>query len=148
MAPTVTRSQSNRAPLRCGSTGESHHGCAADISAVIVWCYCNHVNMDQSLWGMFPVACWSCHKELMQLWRKKVPRFHGTSKVHIMNWHSDNDFNEIFRLCIPFPPCMATASTPLSSRYSWMASTSAFFSANISTCQNEKGLVTCCFNSL
>ena len=33
---------------------------------------------------------------------------------------------------------MATASTPLSSRYSWMASTSAFFSANISTCWYER----------
>ncbi len=30
---TVTRSQSNRAPLGCGGTGDSHHGCAADKSA-------------------------------------------------------------------------------------------------------------------
>ncbi len=30
MASTVTRSQSNRAPLECGGTGDSHHGCAAD----------------------------------------------------------------------------------------------------------------------
>ncbi len=29
MASTVTRSQSNRAPLGCGGTGDSHHGCAA-----------------------------------------------------------------------------------------------------------------------
>ncbi len=29
----VTRSQSNRAPLGCGGTGNSHHGCAANISA-------------------------------------------------------------------------------------------------------------------
>ncbi len=33
MASTVTRSQSNRAPLGCGGTGDSHHGCAADKSA-------------------------------------------------------------------------------------------------------------------
>ncbi|XP_040902829.1 adenine phosphoribosyltransferase [Toxotes jaculatrix] len=33
MASTVTRSQSNRAPLGCGGTGDSHHGCAADESA-------------------------------------------------------------------------------------------------------------------
>ncbi len=26
MASTVTRSQSNRAPLGCGGTGDSHHG--------------------------------------------------------------------------------------------------------------------------
>ncbi len=28
------RSQSNGAPLGCGETGDSHHGCAADKSAV------------------------------------------------------------------------------------------------------------------
>ncbi len=56
MASTVTRSQSNRAPLGCGETGDSHHGCAADKSAATVWCY--HVNMDQNLWGMFPKPCW------------------------------------------------------------------------------------------
>ncbi len=39
MASTVTRSQSNRAPLGCGGTGDSHHGCAADKSAATAWCY-------------------------------------------------------------------------------------------------------------
>ncbi len=53
MASTVTRSQSNRAPLGCGGeTGDSLHGCAADKSAETAWCY--HVNMDKNLWGMFP----------------------------------------------------------------------------------------------
>ncbi len=33
MASTVTRSQSNRAPLGCGGTGDLHNGCAADKSA-------------------------------------------------------------------------------------------------------------------
>ncbi len=56
MASTVTKSQSNRAPLGCGGTGDSHHGCAADKSAATVWWY--HVNMDQHLWGMFPTTCW------------------------------------------------------------------------------------------
>ncbi len=28
--PPVTRSQSNRAPLGCGRTGDSHHRCTAD----------------------------------------------------------------------------------------------------------------------
>ncbi len=56
MASTVTRSQSNRAPLGCSGTGDSHHGCAADKSAATVWCY--HVNMNQNLWGMFPTPCW------------------------------------------------------------------------------------------
>ncbi len=44
MASTVTRSQSNRAPLGCGGMGDSHHGCAADKSAATVWCY--HVNIQ------------------------------------------------------------------------------------------------------
>ncbi len=57
MASTVTRSQSNRAPLGCGGTGDSLHVCAADKSAATVWCY--HVNMDQNLWGMFPTPCWN-----------------------------------------------------------------------------------------
>ncbi len=34
--PPVTRYQSNRAPLGCGGTGDSHHGCAADKSAATV----------------------------------------------------------------------------------------------------------------
>ncbi len=33
MDSKVTRSQSNRAPLGYGGTGNSHHGCAADKSA-------------------------------------------------------------------------------------------------------------------
>ncbi len=56
MASTVTRSQSNRALLGCGGTGDSHHGCAADKSAATAWCY--HDNMDQNLSGMFPTPCW------------------------------------------------------------------------------------------
>ncbi len=55
-ASTVTRSQSNRAYLGCGGTGDSHRGCAADKSAATAWCY--HVNMDQNLWWMFPTPCW------------------------------------------------------------------------------------------
>ncbi|MEQ2179111.1 hypothetical protein GOODEAATRI_021227 [Goodea atripinnis] len=35
MTSTVTRSQSNRAPLGCGGTGDLHHGCAADKSVYI-----------------------------------------------------------------------------------------------------------------
>ncbi len=56
MASTVTRSQSNRAPLGSGGTGDLHHGCAADKSAATAWCY--HVNMDQNIWRMFPTPCW------------------------------------------------------------------------------------------
>ncbi len=44
IASTITRSQSNRAPLGCGGTRDSHHGCADDKSAATVWYY--HDNMD------------------------------------------------------------------------------------------------------
>ncbi len=62
MASTVTRSQSNRAPLWCGGTGDLHHGCAADKSAAIVWC--NHVNMDQNLRNVSNTLLNLCHEEL------------------------------------------------------------------------------------
>ncbi len=84
MAFTVTRSQSNRAPLGCGGTGDWHHGCAADKSAATAWCY--HVNMDQNLWGMFPTPCWIyATEELRQFWRKKGVQ-PGTSKVYLIKW--------------------------------------------------------------
>lgn len=35
-ASTLTGSQSNRAPLQCGGTGDSRHGCAVDKSTVAV----------------------------------------------------------------------------------------------------------------
>ncbi len=54
--PPITTSKSNSAPLGCGGTGDSHHGCAADKSAATAWYY--HVNMDQNLGGMFPTLCW------------------------------------------------------------------------------------------
>ncbi len=46
----------NKAPLGCGGTRDSHHGCAADKSAVTARCY--HVNIDQHLWGFFLTSCW------------------------------------------------------------------------------------------
>ncbi len=70
--PPVTRSQSNRAALGCGGTGDSHHGCAADKSATAAWCY--HVNMDQNLWGMFPTP--SLKKIILQhLFKHDYVRF-------------------------------------------------------------------------
>ncbi len=84
MASTVTRSQSNRAPLGCGGTGDSHHGCAADKSAATAWCY--HVNMDQNLWGNVSNTLLNlCHEELRQFWRQKGIQ-PGTSKVYLIKW--------------------------------------------------------------
>jgi len=69
--PPVTSSQSNRAPLGCGGSGNSHdvcaswmvdhwshHGCAADISAATKWCF--YVNMDPNLREVFPWPCGIC----------------------------------------------------------------------------------------
>ncbi len=66
MSSTVTRSQSNRAPLGCGGTGDSHHGCSDDKSAATAWCY--HVNMDQTPSNTLLNLC---HKELWQFWRQR-----------------------------------------------------------------------------
>ncbi len=83
MASTVTRSQSNRAPLGCGGTRDSHHGCAADKSAEIVWCY--HVNMDQNLCNVSNTLLNLCHEELRQFWRQKGVQ-PVTSKVYLIKW--------------------------------------------------------------
>jgi len=83
MTSTVTRSQSNRAPLGCGRTGGSHHGLAADKSAATAWRY--HVNMDQNLWGIFTFLLNLCNEELRQFWRQKGVQ-PGTSKSYIIKW--------------------------------------------------------------
>lgn len=55
LASTITRSQSNSAPLECGEWWGLHWGSAADKSTATQWCY--HVNVNQNLGGMFP-ATW------------------------------------------------------------------------------------------
>ncbi len=85
MASTVTRSQSNRAPLGCGETRDSHYGRAADKSAATVWCY--HVNEDQNLWGMSlrNTLLSLCYEVLRQFWRQNGVQ-PGTSKVCLIKW--------------------------------------------------------------
>lgn len=51
MVSIVTRSQLVTAPVRCGRTGESNHGCA-NLYQLCVSVY--HVNVDPNLWGIFP----------------------------------------------------------------------------------------------
>ncbi len=80
MTSTFTRSQSNRAPLGCGGTRDSHHGCAADKSAAPVWCY--HVNMDQNL---IKTLLNLSHEEIRQFWRQKGVQS-DTSKVYLIKW--------------------------------------------------------------
>ncbi len=72
----------NRAPLGCGGTGNSHHGCAADKSAATAWCY--HVNMDQ-IRNVSNTLLNLCHEELSQFWRQKGVQ-PGTSKVYLIKW--------------------------------------------------------------
>ncbi len=83
MNSTDTRSQSNRAPLGCGGTGDSHHGCAADKSAAAAWWY--HDNMNQNLWGMFPTPCWIyATKNYGSSEGKRGPTH--TSTVYLIKW--------------------------------------------------------------
>ncbi len=66
MASTVTRSQSNRAPLGCGGTGDLHNGCAADKSASnCVMLSCQYG--PKSLRNVSNTLLNQCHKELKQL---------------------------------------------------------------------------------
>ncbi len=83
MASTVTRSQSNRAPLWCGGTRDSHHGRTADKSAATAWCY--HVNMNQNLWGMFPTPCWIYDMNNYSSSEGKSVQ-PGTSNVYLIKW--------------------------------------------------------------
>ncbi len=84
MTSTVTRSQSNRAPLGCGGTRDSHHGCADDKSAATVWLLS---------WSIWPTSLRNvsntllnlCHEELRQFWRQKWVQ-PGTSKVYLIKW--------------------------------------------------------------
>ncbi len=83
MTSTVTRSQSNRAPLGCGGTRDSHHGCADDKSAATVWRY--HDNMDQNLWGMFQHLVESMPRRIKAVLKTKGVQ-PGTSKVYLIKW--------------------------------------------------------------
>ncbi len=77
MASTVTRSQSNRASMACGGTGDSHHGWAADMLS------CQYG--PKSLRNVSNTLLNLCHKELRQFWRKNGVQ-PGTSKVHLITW--------------------------------------------------------------
>ncbi len=92
MTSTVTRSQSNRAPLGCGGTRDSHHGCADDKSAATVWCY--HDNMDQN-----------CFQHLVESMPRRIKAGlkakggqPGTSKVYLIKWSVSVYYNIIFYL--------------------------------------------------
>ncbi len=83
MASTVTRSQSNRALLGCGGTGDSHHGCVADKSAATAWC--NHVNMTK--------ISEECFQHLVEYMPRRIKAVlkakgvqPGTSKVYLIKW--------------------------------------------------------------
>ncbi len=80
MTSTVTRSQSNRAHLRCGGTRDSHHGYAADKSAATARCY--HVNMDQNL---FQDLVESMPRRIKAVLKAKGVQA-GTSEVFLIKW--------------------------------------------------------------
>ncbi len=83
MASTVTRSQFNRAHFGCGGAGESHHGCAADKSAVTAWSY--HVNMDQISKECFQHLVESMPRRIKAVMKAKGVQ-PGTSKVYLIKW--------------------------------------------------------------
>lgn len=75
---TVTTAQSNRAPLGCGRTGDSHHGYEVDSFAATVWCY--HLNVDQK-----------CQRNpfstLLNLYHEELRQFRGLSRpVTWLTW--------------------------------------------------------------
>ncbi len=82
MTSTVTRSQSNRAPLGCGGMRDSHHGCAADKSAATAWL---SSIWPKSLRNVSNTLLNLCHEDLRQFWRQKGVQ-PGTSKVYLIKW--------------------------------------------------------------
>ncbi len=88
MASTVTRSQSNRAALGCGGTGDSHHGCAAAS-----WCY--HFNRSKSVRKVSSTLLNLCQEELRPFWGQR-------RAFRDMTWHTikyGDPYSE-FVLCI------------------------------------------------
>ncbi len=83
MTSTVTRSQSNRAPLGCGGTRDSHRGCAADKSAATVWCY--HDNMTKISEQCFQHLVESMPRRIKTVLKEKGVQ-PGTSKVYLIKW--------------------------------------------------------------
>ncbi len=83
MASTFTRSQSNRAPLGCGGTGDLHHGYAANKSAATAWCI-------MSIWTKISEECFQHLVESMPRRIKGVLKANGvqpsTSKVYLIKW--------------------------------------------------------------
>ncbi len=82
MASTVTRSQSNRAPLGCGGTRDSWM-CSRQICSNCVMLSCQ--NGPKSLSNVSNNLLNLCHEELRQFWRQKWVQ-PGASKVYLIKW--------------------------------------------------------------
>lgn len=72
---TVSRSQTNRAPLECDGIPNLPHECAADKSSMTVWSC--HINMNQKFWWF------QIYDELKQFWMQKEIQ-HNVSNVDLM----------------------------------------------------------------
>ncbi len=85
MASTVTRSQSNRAHLGCGGTGDllASWMCSQQICSNCVMLPCQYG--PKSLRNVSNTLMNLCHEELRQFWRQKWVQ-PGTSKVYLIKW--------------------------------------------------------------
>ncbi len=84
MASTVTRSQSNRAPLGCGGTGDSYSWmCSRQICRNCVMLSCQYGPISQR--NVSNTLLNRCHKDVRQFWRQKGSN-PGTSKVYLIKW--------------------------------------------------------------
>ncbi len=83
MSSTVTRSQSNRASLGCGGTGDSRHGCADDKSTATAWCY--HDNMTKISEECLQHLVESMPRRIKTVLKTKWVQ-PGTSKVYLIKW--------------------------------------------------------------
>jgi len=72
MAPTVTRSQSNRPSLGCGGTGASCPGCESHKSPTIARCSPLNIGISKSQYSIF-LSIFNISKECFQHLVESMP---------------------------------------------------------------------------
>ncbi len=100
MTSTVTRSQSNRAHLGCGGTGDSHHGCAAD-KYIYIYIYLLEIDRYIGLPIFFPIFK---HFTIIgyQFWKKTITDF------FFFVIHNYTEYNQQWNVFSVFDPSKCT----------------------------------------